>query len=131
MFDMRPLAPDSAGVLPAMKTLSLLLMPIASLAFLSNPSEPAVDAAQVNAVLDQPEVRAMVEQLQKAQALLPDGEAPMKARSGSARESGLHTGHLQSATLRMATRVDSAASGLTPADEWSGMFPRYAANRPH
>ena len=125
-FDTPPAATEPAAVLRTMKILPLLLMPIASVAFLSNPSEPAVDAAKVEAVLDQPEVRAMVQQ---AQALIAPEEQPVRHGRNGGREIGLHTGHLQGATMQGATRMDSGARGLTPADEWREMFPRYAVNR--
>lgn len=117
-----------------MKILSLMMLPVASVALLSNPAQQPVDQADVNAELDLPEVQAVAGQLHEARALIRGSDAPrahgaLAARSLEAiHERGLHTGHLSVASLDTATRLDSFGRGITPEGEWTAQFPRYAAS---
>jgi hypothetical protein len=131
-----------------MNSAPLLLVPLATMAFLSaQPSqkpkaEPLADAipaqvspADVAAVLDRPEFRGMVDQLKQASELLdqpdqPDRPAHHAKAHAKIHEQGLHSGHLSVPDDLSSSEGDfSSARGLTPEDEWEGLFPHYALKR--
>jgi hypothetical protein len=125
-----------------MNSAPFLLVPFATVALLSsNPSKtPTGDSAEIAALLNRPEVQAIIKQIQQStgplaasdqdQSDLLDLPDPPSRRSHTrAREQGLHTGHLTTSEVSSDEGYFSAASGLTSEDEWQQMFPRYALKR--
>jgi hypothetical protein len=116
-----------------MNSAPLLLLPLAAVALLSgrlskDPANAHPEADQIGAVLDQPEFRALLDQLQQAASSLepPEGQDQGmhsgRRRSRAPRyEQGLHSGNLS-----VAEGHHSGARGLTREDEWQQLFPRYS-----